>query len=426
VSSQSPGLLFTPMSDQLELVDQLLRAIRRLVDLQVTQATASQSQPVLSVEVRTPAELRSELDRVLFDLRRRIDQINFLYVTANQFNDDLPLAKVLDMAVDTITRLAAFSYTVILLGEQELGPYTYQEMRGVIDPWRYLGKTCNLPLWGVLARALVRRLNKDEPDYLIIRDIAREDRPKPEEFPWMETTGSLMIIPLRARNRAVGAILLGRRELDAFADQELCRQLSDISISVARAVHHSRIVAELDERVGQLAGLHLFTRSMAATHSYREAVETLLRHVVDISGKGSAFLLMNRQAALDQPSPNSPADDTPAIEIFHQSSDDLAALSPDVYRLALWSLEAGQPLFFDPESSLAFPEELYYNDSGRAVMVPLLSDETPIGVLHVVATVARRRFDESDMIVLRTIASSASIALRYTLRQHGPSGDPAS
>jgi transcriptional regulator with GAF, ATPase, and Fis domain len=165
---------------------------------------------------------------------------------------------------------------------------------------------------------------------------------------------------------------------------------------------------------------------MAATHSYREAVETLLRHVVDISGKGSAFLLMNRQAALDQPSPSSPGDGTPAIEIFHQSSDDLAALSPDVYRLALWSLEAGQPLFFDPESSLAFPEELYYNDSGRAVMVPLLSDETPIGVLHVVATVARRRFDESDMIVLRTIASSASIALRYTLRQHGPDGDPAS
>jgi hypothetical protein len=30
------------------------------------------------------------------------------------------------------------------------------------------------------------------------------------------------------------------------------------------------------------------------------------------------------------------------------------------------------------------------------------------------------------MIVLRTIASSASIALRYTLRQHGPDGDPAS
>ena len=119
MSSQSPGLLFTPMSDQLELVDQLLRTLRKLVDLQVTQAAATQSQPIQSADGRTPVELRAELDRVLFDLRRRIDQINFLYVTANQFNDDLPLSKVLDMAVDTITRLAAFSYTVILLGEQE-------------------------------------------------------------------------------------------------------------------------------------------------------------------------------------------------------------------------------------------------------------------------------------------------------------------
>ena len=70
-----------------------------------------------------------------------------------------------------------------LLGETELGPYVYHEMRGVIDPLRFLGKQCPLPLWGELAHALVRRLDPEEADYVIISDLANSTRPSPRSFP---------------------------------------------------------------------------------------------------------------------------------------------------------------------------------------------------------------------------------------------------
>ena len=113
--------------------------------------------------------------------------------------------------MDAVWQRVQFGFAVLVLGDSELGPYHYQDMRGVAESRRHIGQPCPLPLWGELAHALVRRLDPAEADYLVIDDIAATGRPMPEEFPWMSHTGSLIILPLRKDSVAICAIASGTK-----------------------------------------------------------------------------------------------------------------------------------------------------------------------------------------------------------------------
>ena len=60
-------------------------------------------------------------------------------------------------------------------------------------------------------------------------------------------------------------------------------------------------------------------------------------------------------------------------------SGPVAQFPAGLYRLVMWTIEAGQALFFDPEKDAALPEDLYYNEVGRALLVPITSGDAPIG-----------------------------------------------
>ena len=94
------------------------------------------------------------------------------------------------------------------------------------------------------------------------------------------------------------------------------------------------------------------------------------------------------------------------------------ALSGQVYRLVQWAIQAGQPVFYEPNEIAESPEQFYYNESGRALLVPIVNDERTIGVIHVVAPDRPHRFNEGDMVVLRTIANTASIMLDHIQPAH--------
>ena len=235
---------------------------------------------------------------IVRDLRRRFDQIGFLYDTSRRLIENLPLREVLDLIVDILWR-QQYSFVVVLLGETELGPYLYQEMRGVVDPLRFHGKECPLPLWGELAHALVRRLDPDEPDYLIVSDMAALGRPKQKEFPWLERHGSLMIVPLRKDHIAMGALLLGRREPNGFDDPELCAELVEIAASAAMALYHSQMRHELQERADQLVGLQLFTKSLADDQSLAQILTATAAGIADLLGNVDVYLLVLRRQLPD-------------------------------------------------------------------------------------------------------------------------------
>jgi hypothetical protein len=326
------------------------------------------------------------------DLQRQIDRIVFLQSCASLFASPLSLAEIITRLMDDLWQRNQFTYAALLLGESELGPYHYQDLRGVVDARRYLKKVCPLPLWGELAHALVRRLDPEEPDYLLIDNIATTGRPTPDEFPWMPRSGTLIILPLRKNTVAIGALALGRTRVDLFADLELRWELVEFAAMMARAVIGAQIQEELHARAEQLAGLQLFSRSIATSMSFIGLLTNIIEGISELMRAASVLLAFDRTAI--PPQLLQLLQQTPGMRIYQNligistvTFDEPMALFAHLYRLLMWSIDASQPLFLDPAMSVDSIEDLYYNETGRALIAPITIGESPLGVLYIEAPV---------------------------------------
>ena len=356
------------------------------------------------------------ISSTLRGLRRQIDRVLFLQATARSAAGDFSLAEVVDTIMDALWQREPFAFAALVLGDSELGPYYYRDIRGVHEPRRYLGKKCPLPLWGELAHALVRRLDPEEPDYLVIDDIAATGRPTVEEFPWMPREGALIILPLRKDSVAIGALLLGKLHPNAFSDAELRLELVEFGASLARAVINAQTQQELNERAGQLVGLQLFTRSIAAPTSLHGLLATVIEGIAELMGAASVLFAFQRMHV--RPHLRQLLEETPGARVYQNligvgvvSIDEPLAVFASLYPLFMWTIDAGQPLFFDPAQRIELPEDLYYNEAGQALIVPVAVGEVALGSLYVESSAAKSSFDEGDMIVLRTATNAVAIAL---------------
>ena len=367
------------------------------------------------------AQLESTLDAATVmpvrELQRQLDRIVFLQTCASLFASPLSLSEIITRLMDDLWQRNQFTYAALLLGESELGPYHYQDLRGVVDARRYLKKVCPLPLWGELAHALVRRLDPEEPDYLLIDDITTTGRPTPDEFPWMPRNGALIILPLRKNTVAIGALILGRTRADPFTDLELRWELVEFADIVARAVIGAQIQEELHARAEQLAGLQLFSRSLAASVSFTGLLTNTIEGIAELMGAASVLLTFDQTGItshllqLLQQTPGVRSQQN-LIGIGAITLDEPMALFARLYRLLMWSVDAGQPLFLDPATPVESIEDLYYNETGRALIAPITIGESSLGVLYIEAPPAAAGYDEGDMVVLRTATNTLAIALQ--------------
>ncbi len=426
MSNRSVITLFQQMSERLESIVAMLDSVRLSVDpYRTTEFVVENAEEATIREIEQVtqefARMNVELNDSLRKLRQRIDQLNLLYDITSQLSDQISLNQVIELTMDAMWQKAPLNFVVVILGDTELGPYHYQNMRGISDAWRFLGRGCPFPLWGLLARALIPHLDPDKPDYLIVDDMQTEQRPLPEEFPWMKREGSLMILPLRIQKAVSGALLLGRNEVEGFSNPELCEDYTEIAKSAARALQLAQAHQELQERISQLVGLQLFTRSMTNAKSFDEVIELLTQGVIEMAGKASVSIMFDPRfihnhvhaGRLMQVIENF-SSTANAIQIYvapiYENQKPME-LSTYIYRLVEWTMQAGQPIFYDPQESSESPEQFYYNESGRALLVPIVNNERTIGVIHVVAPDRLQPFNESDMVMLRTIANTTVMIL---------------
>jgi GAF domain-containing protein len=404
MTDQTINVLLQQLFNQIAALDSITDAVADILAAnQSTNATAESSMGAtttspLSSDILTTVQHSIDLHKQDLHLssqrlQQRVRQLEILYAIANQYGEASSLDRVLTTAMDAVWQKARLGFVVIILGETELGPYFYHSMRGVPNAWQYVQHPCPFPLWGILARALLPRLNPDEPDYLVVKNIAKENLPLPEEFPWLPRTGSLMILPLRVEKRASGAILLGSPLINAFADRELCVDYLAIAEQTAHMLQLTQMHHELNERAGQLLSLQLFTKSIAAAHNYDKLVDVLVEGIFEAMGRVGVSIIFNNQ-------------------VWQRTTDGLQTPRHHSQRIIEWAMQAGQPIFYDPEDSEGSLERFYYNDSGHALVVPIVRNERTEGAIQITSDSQGRRFEEGDLIVLRTIANCAAIMLR--------------
>ena len=427
MSSRSVITLVQQMSEQVESLQAMLDSVRLSLSHYRATATLVENAHLITLEAIEQAteafdQVNVNLAESLRKLRQRIDHLNLIYDITSQLNDQLSLNQVIELTLDAMWQKAPLSFAVVILGDTELGPYHYHNLRGVSDAWQFSGKECPFPLWGILARALIPQLDPARPDYLIVNDIHAEHRPLPEEFPWMKLEGSLMILPLRIQKTVTGALLLGRSEVNSFSDADLCEDYVEIAKSTARVLQLSQIHRELQERVSQLVGLQLLTRSLTNTKHFHEVLQVLTQSLGEIAGKATVSLILDsrvtqRSQVESRPSLSENSSFGPAqLKVYtvpiHENQK-AVELSPYLVRLVGWAIQAGQPVFYDPQENSESPEQLYYNESGRGLFVPISNNDRTIGVIHIVAPDRPQRFDEGDMVILRTIANTVAIMLNH-------------
>jgi len=352
--------------------------------------------------------LSVESAAVRVELERHCDQMRFLCDFAQQFNGKMSLNEGIDYTIETLWQLQFVDSVAIVLGEDELGPFHYMGIRGIDNPIAIVGQECPLPLWGTLAHALVHRPEAGDLDCLIVDDIQAAGRPLPEEFPWLPGQGALLVIPLRGQDRTIGAAILHSGRKDAFRDGCQQRFLYTLVNYLSRALHETRIREQAQRWERQLVSLQLLTRTMTGVDSVESMLDVLCAESSDLFGAVAVHLFLQ----------SAPTTRSPHLPLCHYSGPHLCkqeeqfVRSPDLARLLSWVMEAEQPLFVDPQAAIQSPDVLYYRENGHAVLVPIFGpQETANGVLLLVARGDARPFDENDLVVIRTIANSASVAI---------------
>lgn len=135
------------------------------------------------------------------------------------------------------------------------------------------------------------------------------------------------------------------------------------------------------------------TREITQLDSHRSVVDFLQRKIPLIIGQVSVDGYLHTEFK------NS-------VAFFLESK-----FSPQIIQLFEWTMNSGQPIFYEPENIEANPDHTYYMDSGSAFVAPIIGSHQTFGVIQIKSLDKTRWFDEGDMLVARTVANSAALAL---------------
>ena len=325
------------------------------------------------------------------------DQISrgaYLFAASAELGRTLELEDALQTAAEAIYGLGDLTYVVILVGQGELEPYTCRAVRGL--PFevasRLLDQVYAVPLWGVMARALVSR----QP--LVIDDVAGQRRPQAGEFDW-DVGQSLLLFPVAGASGVSGLFIVGAAEAGRFSADGLGDRVFALARIAANSILNAQLYQEATRSQEQLITLQMISRAVASATEVETVLDIVVREAAEMLGNSQAWLSLT--------------DDGAGTQRLHGRR---GAVSPDAWGsvhqdAVAWVLRAGQPIFYHPDQPLA--QSPVWMHSGPALCVPLDLNEETIGALVIVSRDRQRLFGEDEMIAARTLANSAASAL-YT------------
>ncbi len=385
---------------------QLLKIEQKLKDMLDSSDFSSYSPAAL--HNNSQISLQANIDTLHQSIRR----LGILSELTNEVKGKYFLQEVVDVTLDAVWRRADLTFAVLILGEQELGPYHYHGVRGELAPWRHLLDECPFPLYGSLAQAILRRRTADESDYLLFEDLLHE-RPDSCEFPWLPERGSLLFVPLRFGHQTIGALMLGAKRCNDFQNDLLCRDLCDIGSISAEAIRTAQMHHEATTNAEKLVYAQLLSREIIGASDYSSLITILTDRISEVTNDAHCSLYL-------EPRLHHLGDSSYAPISFSNIESQIQLVTPDTtngediplapaaMRLAEWAIEAGQPLLYEPDKLQEDSDHPFYNETGSAAIVPIVDGDRTYGALHLTAIEGRRKFDESDMVVLRTLTNCAA------------------
>ena len=300
------------------------------------------------------------------------------------------LQEVLAASADALCAIQAVSSAIILVGRGELGPYRCLAAKGMpaADARRLMRTEFPLPLWGVLARALVSRRE------LIISEAVGEARPQPQEFDW-DYGESLLILPASSPQGLATIVLVGGRRKDTFGAGPVRDYLLTLARMAGLAILNSALHGELATIQERLVTLQVSSRELISGVDANTALQTIVSEAAELKQEGAAWLHLVGQSG-------------GKLRLHSRSGARAVELWSPVHDEAVrWVMEACQPIFFDPQYPLS--QSPRWVHSGPALCVPLETMDEPVGALLVSTGHTDNMYIEEDMVMLRVLANHAAV-----------------
>jgi GAF domain-containing protein len=207
---------------------------------------------------------------------------------------------------------------------------------------------------------------------------------------------STIIVPLMARERSVGELMLGSRAADFFNSYDL-QVLSTAAGLLAAAVEGAGLMAQTDEslrrRVEQLTAITHVTRELNSSMDVTQLLEVIHEQSMRVSRADCGTILLFAP------------DSTPAEP---RVSFSLGCAEEPLSSLTRQALATGQSLLITDFEQGLFTAP--HTDVNSALVTPIMRQGRVMGVIHLHAMQAGY-FDQSAQETIQTLAMQAAIAL---------------
>jgi serine phosphatase RsbU (regulator of sigma subunit) len=222
---------------------------------------------------------------------------------------------------------------------------------------------------------------------------------------------SLLIVPLKARGRVLGALTLVWAETPRRYGEEDLEFAEDLARRLAMAVDNARLYQrEREARVEaqfaneRLSQLHEIAEIGLQARSLDELLERLLAFVRDLlRGDRATMLLLDEEAQ-----------ELRVRAAVGLQDDVIAEVRVPLGKGIAGTIASSRKARVIDDVAKARPVSSYLRDAGGSLVgVPLHVDDRVIGVLHVTAD-RKRAFSELDLGFLELVGERAALALERT------------
>lgn len=357
----------------------------------------------------TPAALALQIERMLgeafhhgsppiaWTLRRHSDELSTLYAITEAISQPLDPQETMVTALDTICEHTDYTSGAIVFYDaatQELKPVAWRDV-----PQHYLDAFAHLPP----DSHRLKVVQTGEP--VFIPDIAAASAQVGRDISYGTNCVSSLILPLQARGRTLGLLVLGSAQPHTFPPQERAL-LMGVARALGTAIDTAQIVAQEQRRAAELALLSDVGFILQDTSNLEDALRRALERVCqtlpfDALAVGKINLSSNGMTPLS--TYNTPA-----------------SLERTLHRVVLpaehltWDAMIRDP---QPQTFTDFGAHLRTLDPECDVppettltLVPLFAHDVVQGVL-LLFRFERRQPDDSERRILNLIAQRIGLAL---------------
>lgn len=343
---------------------------------------------------------------------------------------------------ETLRRIASLSGSSATLDEilkysvQDLARLLKADKAGVLllDETRGELRLHKASLFGISPEFSIRTgyISTNDPEfnhavsrthYTIISDDINADLQLPKIYhPILFSLGlrSVMIVPLRVRDRGIGEMIIGSYQTNYFVSGDIQTVITAAG-QLANVVERSTLYTQTDEtlrrRVDQLTALTRISRDLNTNLDLRNLLQRVYDEILQTTRADCGrIILFDTNPTSPQPSSGGNGNKPEPRILLHLGDSLPTELSP----LELGVLENAETCIMDDSegSEPSIPDSPYqppHEGVKASLIVPITYQDKPVGLIHMHADTPGR-FDEAAKEISEALALQASVALGNVYR----------